>query len=621
MSKSHFCSLVLGFVLIGVFTLAFNVQPANVNASSSGETVQATGTDWWPMFHHDLNHTRASTSIGPSTNYLLWKSPGWINWVLSSPAVVDYLVYVGSEDNNVHCLNASTGGVVWNYTTGGYTLSSPAVADGLVYMGSLDGKVYCLNAATGALVWSYTTGASVSSSPTVVNGRVYVGSDDYSVYCLDASTGAHIWDYKTDGGMGYSCPAVAGGLVYVGSLDSKVYCLNAANGAFVWSYKTGASVYSSPAVVGGLVYVGSLDGKVYCLNAVTGAFIWSYETGDKVWSSPAVAGVLVYVGSYDDNVYCLNAVTGAFIWSYETGDKVESSPAVASGFVFVGSRDNFFYCLNAGTGAFVWSYETGGWVESSSAVVEGVVYVGSADGHVYAFGSPIAVSISPSSFIMDVGQSKQFSSSVTGGKSPYTYQWYLNGAPVSGATSNNWTLTPFFSGSYTLYLSVTDSTGETTRSQASNVTVNSIIPKSQPLRLPIVLKGTANWVSLFSNSTVSTFKFNETQIEISFNVSGASGTTGYSNVTIPKQLMWAESGKWRVLVGGGAVMPTVTEDTNNTNLYFTYGHSTKTVEIRGTNIGEAPQQAEPFPTTWILGAIAIIAIAAATGYLFLKRKK
>ena len=68
--------------------------------------------------------------------------------------------------------------------------SSPAVANGVVYVGSDDDNVYALNASTGALLWSYTTGNDVYSSPAVANGVVYVGSDDGNVYALNANTGA-----------------------------------------------------------------------------------------------------------------------------------------------------------------------------------------------------------------------------------------------------------------------------------------------------------------------------------------------------------------------------------------------------------------------------------------------
>ncbi len=46
--------------------------------------------------------------------------------------------------------------------------SSPAIENGVVYIGSEDGKVYALNASTGALIWSFTTDDEVTSSPAVV---------------------------------------------------------------------------------------------------------------------------------------------------------------------------------------------------------------------------------------------------------------------------------------------------------------------------------------------------------------------------------------------------------------------------------------------------------------------
>ncbi len=168
----------------------------------------------------------------------------------------------------------------------------------------------------------------------------------------------------------------------------------------------------------------------------------------------------------------MDASTGAFIWSYTTGSTVQSSPAVADGIVYVGSDDDRVYALSASSGALVWSYTTGSYVKSSPAVAGSTVYVGSDDGKVYAFGLPLSVSISPSSVLMDVGQSQLFTSSVTGGTSPYAYQWYLNGSPVSGATSPTWTFTPASAGSYTVYVKVTDDVGDQATSNTVAITVN-----------------------------------------------------------------------------------------------------------------------------------------------------
>jgi outer membrane protein assembly factor BamB len=158
----------------------------------------------------------------------------------------------------------------WSYTTGNsLTTSSPAVANGVVYVGSEDDNVYALKASTGALLWKYTTGGQVWSSPAVANGVVYVGSYDNYVYALKASTGALLWSYTTGSGV-WSSPAVANGVVYVGSWDNNVYALKASTGARLWKYTTGAWVESSPAVANGVVYVGSWDNNVYAFGLRTG---------------------------------------------------------------------------------------------------------------------------------------------------------------------------------------------------------------------------------------------------------------------------------------------------------------------------------------------------------------
>ena len=478
MLRKTFSAIMLLLLMVSMLAVVYRIQPAS-----------ADDVDWWPMFHHDLNHTGTSTSTGPTTNNTLWSYTTG-DWVLSSPAAVGGFVYVGSMDGYVYCLNATTGAFVWNYTMGGAVYSSPAVVGGLVYVGSeyvepisrpYTSYVYCLNATTGSLVWSYQlTYDFVDTSPAVVGGFVFVGSILGYVYCLNATTGAFVWSYQTMGNP-FSSPAVVGGLVYVGSMAGPpgypggVYCLNAATGSLVWKCATGDSVVSSPAVIGGLVYVGSWDNNTYCLNAATGTKVWNYTTGGGD-SSPAVADDLVYVGSEDNCTYCLNATTGAFVWSYRTGYWVTDSPAVAGGLVYVGSADDNVYCLNATTGTLVWNYTTGGWVVSSPAVVNGVVYAGSEDGKIYAFGPspPLTVSISPTSVTMYVGQSQLFNSTASGGASPYSYQWYLDGAPVSGTTNPTWTFTPTTVGSYTVSLVVNDSATPPATAQSNNSSVTAV---------------------------------------------------------------------------------------------------------------------------------------------------
>ncbi|MGD0978683.1 MAG: PKD domain-containing protein [Candidatus Bathyarchaeia archaeon] len=89
-----------------------------------------------------------------------------------------------------------------------------------------------------------------------------------------------------------------------------------------------------------------------------------------------------------------------------------------------------------------------------------------------------SVLISPSFVVLDVGQSRLFTSSVSGGTSPYSYMWYLNSAPVSGATNPAWTFTPSSAGSHTVCLKITDNVAVQATSNTAPVTVNSALSVS-----------------------------------------------------------------------------------------------------------------------------------------------
>ena len=87
---------------------------------------------------------------------------------------------------------------------------------------------------------------------------------------------------------------------------------------------------------------------------------------------------------------------------------------------------------------------------------------------------PLSTSISPLSASILVGQSVTFTSTVSGGYAPYSYQWNLNSAPFSGATLNTWAFTPTTSGIYYVYLKVTDAKGNTTQSETARITVATV---------------------------------------------------------------------------------------------------------------------------------------------------
>lgn len=96
------------------------------------------------------------------------------------------MVLLGSGTSLALASPMKGGKKIWAFLAHNLVQSSPAVVNGEVYVGSYDDNVYALNATTGAEIWTFQTGGFVYSSPAVVGGVVYIGSDDSYVYALKA---------------------------------------------------------------------------------------------------------------------------------------------------------------------------------------------------------------------------------------------------------------------------------------------------------------------------------------------------------------------------------------------------------------------------------------------------
>jgi hypothetical protein len=101
----------------------------------------------------------------------------------------------------------------------------------------------------------------------------------------------------------------------------------------------------------------------------------------------------------------------------------------------------------------------------------------------------LSVSIQPLSSTITLGESVDFTSTVSGGTLPYSYQWYLNDTAVDGADDPSWTFTPTSTGYYLVCLKVTDGASAVALSNEAEVTVN---PKTYTLKIESTAGGTTN---------------------------------------------------------------------------------------------------------------------------------
>ncbi len=214
--------------------------------------------NWW-MFHGDPQHTGNA-----ATN---------------------------SSESNINSANVNKLGEGYHdVLLGGAVLSTPAIVDGYVYVGTANsdsaeasngGKFFKINIETGAIAAEFNWDTKIAEgdshgffgmgcTPAVINGRVFFSAFDGKVYCLNADT----LDLEWVTNLRYQDPAhnqPVDNSANVGNNPSR--------------QPPPAAGWSSPVVIGDNVYLGfgegenaDLYGYVYCLNAQTGNVVWLYCT-------------------------------------------------------------------------------------------------------------------------------------------------------------------------------------------------------------------------------------------------------------------------------------------------------------------------------------------------------
>jgi outer membrane protein assembly factor BamB len=396
----------------------------------------------------DWNEWRGSTSSpgitqntgpdGAGTNGFI---PTWSfatgGPVSGSTVVVNGMVYFGSQDDNIYCLNAYTGAEIWNFTTGYRVFSTPAVFDGVLYTGSDDGYIYALNANTGQQIWKTLAGGLTNytfagtwqprSSPVVVNGNLYVGALDGNLYCLSITNGAVLWKDplgNSTNPIGGS-PAYSGGDIYICALNHNLYKIDASSGNIIWTATSNATIaraytnffpWSTPVVFNNTVYWGGgpVYGRLiwYALNATTGEQIWqisgssssvgatTYGGNTPTCQTPVVfqwnSTLSVMIVGEDLGVSIRNANNGSLIWYQFLGHEVYSSVgysnATGTPLFYVGCSTYSITCFNATAAvmnqtanAVLAVYTTLSQTPGSPSIWNGMLFMGSDDYHVYMF--------------------------------------------------------------------------------------------------------------------------------------------------------------------------------------------------------------------------------------------
>ena len=168
--------------------------------------------------------------------------------------------------------------------------------------------------------------------------------------------------------------------------------------------------------------------------------------------------------------------------------------------------------------------------------------------------------------------------------------------------AGNTTLADLPEGRYGLVIYANDTVGN----MGSSSTIYFAINQTQTFH--VILESVDYKVAIRSNSTITDFVFNQTLMQISFNVNGTHDAVGFCNVTIPKSLLTGDP--WTITIEGEPPIDFIPSDNaTHTFLYFTYMHtSTLRVIIQGTWV--VPE----FPSLILLPLFMIVTLLVAIVY-------
>jgi outer membrane protein assembly factor BamB len=158
-----------------------------------------------------------------------------------------------------------------------YPAMQPVIAGGRVFLGTESGNLHCLSASDGKRLWQFSAGP-ILHSVGVEGGRVFFASMDGCVYALDAESGKLAWRFESKLRTGFSTAVLlAEGKVFAPNRGGTFFALNQSDGAVAWKADFACPLLQSPAYNDGRIYIAGMDCRLYALDARSGKELWKTE--------------------------------------------------------------------------------------------------------------------------------------------------------------------------------------------------------------------------------------------------------------------------------------------------------------------------------------------------------
>lgn len=270
-------------------------------------------------------YARENTDNGSVPPELWTASEVAFDKIVAPPLQVGDVVYVGTADNLVLALDASSGEALWPepFEAGHSIWGQPAYRGGVLYVTSLDRALHALDAETGQELWKTELDGAIASRPVLNDNLIYVGEFGSQVHAIDSANGNIVWSAPAENWV-WGAPAYADGAVYYADIDGNVFAVDALTGEARWRAQAAGAVQTSPLVVDGVVYVASEGessdvpaGALSAFDAGSGEQIWRQLTSAPLFTAPVTVGEAVVVALQSESAIlsAYDLVSGAPLWS------------------------------------------------------------------------------------------------------------------------------------------------------------------------------------------------------------------------------------------------------------------------------------------------------------------
>jgi outer membrane protein assembly factor BamB len=306
----------------------------------------ATAQDW-PQWRGPNRDAKATGFKAPAA----WPAALTKKWDVTvgdgvaNPSLAgDHLFVIARQGDNevVRCLNAATGGEVWQKSYPAAPAASPAdsfpgpratptVVDGKVLTLGVQGLLACWNAADGKQLWQKEefVGASpqffTASSPIVVDGKCIAqlgGQADGpgAMVAYDLTTGEEKWRAR-EGSGSYGSPVlmtVDDMKVVIGPSETNLVAVNTADGKVVWKipYRQGNYNAATPIVDGQtLIFAGPGAGMTAVKFSKDGEDLkeqelWKYADNSLIYNTPVLKDGKLFGLSTGNLLFCVKLENG-----------------------------------------------------------------------------------------------------------------------------------------------------------------------------------------------------------------------------------------------------------------------------------------------------------------------